>query len=95
MPGLTLYQALVWLGAGAVALLAYAILTAYVLPLLRFFRDGHRENRRRREEYAAWREKRFGIQADRTPWWFPEAADDCWWLVSLPLGVLTIFLFFR
>ena len=82
------------LGCFAAVLLSYAILTAYLIPAVKFIRSGIRENRQRQAALEAWREER-GFPR-KTAWWVSDGSlEDAIFWFSLPISiVLGIYIFF-
>jgi len=76
---------------GALALLAYAILSVYVLPLVRFIRTGRQEVKVQQAASAAWQEEHFGISKNPTAGWVRLVSDD-WVYFAIGL-VIVVYLF--
>ena len=78
---------IVALGAFAIVLLAYAILTAYIIPFVKFIRSYRREEKERKASLEAWRESRgFSKRASGKIDIFP-------FLFLLPIVVAAIYVF--
>ena len=85
---------IVALGAFAIVLLAYAILTAYIIPYEKFIRSYRREEKERKASLEAWRESR-GFSKRASGWASDGSTDDLILWFSLPISVvMLIYIFF-
>jgi hypothetical protein len=91
---MTTMTVLTWAELAAVAFLGYAIISAYVVPFVKFVREAKEEEKQRQAACEAWRENR-GFPK-KAAWWVSDGStgDAIFWF-CLPINVvLAIYIFF-